>query len=282
MPGEILGIMATGIEMIFVGDVAGGEDFVESGGTGFKSIVIVVATVEVDFQAGETGGARKGDGAIAVPERGVRGGAEDLAQNARARRIRGRAEKFRKRFDERGAMGCYGNEQLRVGKGEMQGAIAAHRDTGDGAVAPAGRDAVAFFDEREELLQQEIFVTGFSVFGVDIETSATIGSGNQKVSDFVLLAHVFDEIPGAGVDKGLLVVAKAVEEIEDGKQARLVLVEGRRKDDAKGNGARQDFAGESVAFDTACSGGGGKRGEKKCDAKQGEADSIHSAGRRQD
>lgn len=57
MFGEVGGVMAAGIEMEFVGDAAGGEDFVEGGGAGVEAVVILVAAVEIDFEAGEVGGA---------------------------------------------------------------------------------------------------------------------------------------------------------------------------------------------------------------------------------
>jgi len=60
---------------------------------------------------------------------------------------------------------------------------------------------------------------------------------------------VFDKIPKAGMDEELFVVAEAVEGIEDGEVFCSVGVEGWRKNDAVGNAAGEDFAGEGVAFD---------------------------------
>ena len=57
---EVDVVVAAGIEMELVRDVAGGEDFVEGGGAGFKTVVVFVAAIEINFQAGEIGGARKG------------------------------------------------------------------------------------------------------------------------------------------------------------------------------------------------------------------------------
>ena len=53
------------------------------------------------------------------------------------------------------------------------------------------------------------------------------------------------------MDEELFVVAESVEGIEDGESLRLVGVEGWRKNDAVGNAAGEDFAGEGVAFDAA-------------------------------
>ena len=58
----------------------------------------------------------------------------------------------------------------------------------------------------------------------------------------------------------MFVVAESMEVIEDGKAFCLVGVEGRRENDAVGNAAGEDFAGEGVAFDAA---GGGEEREVK-------------------
>jgi hypothetical protein len=63
------------------------------------------------------------------------------------------------------------------------------------------------------------------------------------------------------VDEELFVVAEAVEVIQDGKVFCLVGVEGRWEDDAVGNAAGENFAGNGVAFDAA--GGGCKREVKE-------------------
>jgi hypothetical protein len=70
----------------------------------------------------------------------------------------------------------------------------------------------------------------------------------------VFIAHVFDYVPETGVDKELFVIAEAMEEIEDWKAERFVGVEGGWKDDAIGNGAGEDFAGDGVALDAAWGG----------------------------
>ena len=57
----------------------------------------------------------------------------------------------------------------------------------------------------------------------------------------------------------MFVVAESVVVIEDGKMFCLVRVERRRNNDAVGNAAGEDFAGEGVAFDAAGGGGSGER-----------------------
>jgi hypothetical protein len=163
MFGEVGSVVAAGIEMKFVGDVARGEDFIEGGGAGVETVVVVVAAVEIDFEAGEVGCAGEDEGAVLVPENGIGRIAENAAEHAGSGRTGRGAKKAGKFFDERGAVGADGPEKLRVAKGEMQGAVAAHGDAGDGAVGSARRDAVAFFDEREKFLQKEIFVAVLAV-----------------------------------------------------------------------------------------------------------------------
>jgi hypothetical protein len=47
--GEVGGVVAPGVDVEFVGDVAGGEDFVERGGAGFEAIVVLGAAIEINF-----------------------------------------------------------------------------------------------------------------------------------------------------------------------------------------------------------------------------------------
>ena len=260
MLGEVGGIVAAGIEMEFVRDAARGEDFVEGGGTGVEAVVVVVAAVEIDFKASEIRRACKDERAVLVPENGIGRIAKNAAEYAPAWRCGRAAEKAGEFFDQRGAVGADGAEKLRMAEGEMQCAIAAHGDTGDGTVGAAGRDAVAFFDEREKFLQQKIFVAVPAVFCIDIKTRAALRRGDQKTFQFAFFALVFDKVPRAGVDEELLVVAKSVEVIEDGKVFCLVRIKRRRENDAVRNAARKDFAGDGVTFD-ASGGGGGERKE---------------------
>jgi hypothetical protein len=70
----------------------------------------------------------------------------------------------------------------------------------------------------------------------------------------VSIAHILDDVPQAGMNEELFIIAEAVEKIEDWEMAGLVGVEGGGEDDAVGDGAGEDFAGEGVAFHAA---GGG-------------------------
>src|SRR6266702_5151496 len=99
--------------MKFVRDAARGEDFVEGGGAGVEAVVVVLAAVEIDFEAGEIGGAGEDERAVEVPEDGIGGIAENAAEYAGARRTgRRSAEKAGKFFDKRGAVGTDGADKL--------------------------------------------------------------------------------------------------------------------------------------------------------------------------
>ena len=47
--GEVGGVVAAGVDVEFMGNVAGGEDFVERGGAGFEAIVVLGAAIEINF-----------------------------------------------------------------------------------------------------------------------------------------------------------------------------------------------------------------------------------------
>lgn len=113
MGGEVGPVVAAGIEMEFVGNFAGSEDFVESDSAGFEPEVVFGAAVEIDFQAGERSGAAESKRAVAFPEGRIGRQAEDAAENAGAASGRGAAisgEEGGKFFDECGAMGAYGRK----------------------------------------------------------------------------------------------------------------------------------------------------------------------------
>jgi hypothetical protein len=262
--GEVGVVVAAGIEMEFVRDVARGKDFVEGGGAGFEAVVVLVAAIEINFQAGEIGGAGTSERTVLLPESGIEGIAEDTSKDAGSgrRRRSGGGESW-KLVDDGGAVGADGREELGMAEGEMERAEAAHGDAVDGAVGAAGRDAIAFFDEGKKFLDQEILVAVFAVFCVDVEARAAIGRSDQKIFELVIVAEIGDNVPQAGVDEELFVVAEAVEEIEDGEVGRFVGVEGGRENDAVGDGAREDFAGEGVAFDATWCGVDGEDEEEE-------------------
>lgn len=143
----------------------------------------------------------------------------------------------------------------------MESAVAAHGNAGDGAIGAAGANAVVVLDKREKLLEKEILIADFAIAGIDVETGFAGGSGDEEILEAVFFAEVFDEVPAASVEESLLVVAEAVKEIEDGEAAGFVGVKAGGKENAIGNGTREDFAGDGVALDAA--GGEGRRDVKE-------------------
>jgi len=274
--GEVGGVVAAGVDVKLVGDVSRGEDFVEGGGAGFEAVVVLVATIEIDFEAGKISGTGKNDGAVAIPESGIGRIAEDRAEDAGARRAGRGAEEVGEFFDKRGAVCADGAEELRMAKSEVQGAVTTHGDAGDGAVGAPGSGAVTLFNEGKKFLEEEILVTVLPVSRIDVETRATIGSGDEEVLELLFFALVFDQVPEAGVDEELFVVAKAVEVIEDRIFFCFLSVEGIGEDDAVRDGAGEDLRGKGVAFDAACGEGGKSKEEKE---KSGECREKKSAAR---
>jgi hypothetical protein len=179
--GEVSVVVAAGVEMEFVGDVAGGEDFVDGGGAGFEAVVVLIATIEMDFQAGESCDAGESDGAVLLPKCGIEGAAEDSTEDAGAGRGRSGGHERRDFVDECGAVGADGREELRMVEGQMKRAEAAHGDAIDGAIRAAWRDAVALFDKGKEFLDQEIFVAVLAILGIDVETCAAVGCSDQEI-----------------------------------------------------------------------------------------------------
>jgi hypothetical protein len=230
--------------MKFVRDVARGEDFVEGQGAGIETEIILIAAIEIDFEAGEMSGARERKRAIAFPKGWVGRGAKDGPEDARARRGgRNTGEEIWEFVNERGAVGADGGKELRMAEREMERAVAAHGDAGNSAIGATRMNAVVAFNEGKEFFQQKVFVTILAIARIDIETRATAWRGDEELFQLAFFPEILDEIPGAGVNEHLFVIAEAVEEIEDREPARFVGVKVRRKKDAIRNGAAEDFAG---------------------------------------
>ncbi len=100
-------------------------------------------------------------------------------------------------------------------KGEVQGPVASHGNSADGSSCAAGTDAVFSLDVRQEFLQKKVAVTHGVVGGVDVEAAMSLGGNDEKVVHLVLLAQIVEQSPTAAVKEGLLVVAQAVQKIEN-------------------------------------------------------------------
>ena len=82
MFGEVGGVVAARVDVEFVRDAAGVEDFVEGGGAGFEAKVVLVAAIEIDLEAREICFARQGDGAVLFPKSWIGRVAKDASQDA--------------------------------------------------------------------------------------------------------------------------------------------------------------------------------------------------------
>lgn len=148
-------------------------------------------------------------------------------------------------------MGADGREQFGMTEGEMQGAVAAHGNARDRAIGAAWARSITAFDEREEFAQKEVLVTEFAVARVDVKAGCARGSGNEEFLEAAFFAEILDEVPAAGVEERLLVVAEAVEEIENREVARFVGIKAGRQKDTIWHRASKNFAGNGVALDAA-------------------------------
>ena len=81
--GEIGPVVAAGINVEFMRDVARGERAVQRIGARVKAVVVLRAAIEVDSEVREADSAREGQRAYAIPERAVRRGAEDVPKMRR-------------------------------------------------------------------------------------------------------------------------------------------------------------------------------------------------------
>src|SRR5208283_399669 len=79
-----------------------------------------------------------------------------------------------------------------------------------------------------------------AVLGVEVEGAAAPGRQHDEVADLALAPQLRNHIPSAEVDQRLFIVAEAVQVIEHGIAARLVLVEARRKECAIADGVLEN------------------------------------------
>ncbi len=270
MRGEVGPIVAARIEVEFVRNFAGGKNFVESNRAGVESEIVFGTAVEIDTQARKRSAAGESEWAVAVPKGRVWRQAEDAAEDAGTAGSGDAAiagKKDGQFFDESRAVGADGREQFGMSEGEMEGAVAAHGNAGNRAIGAAGTEAVAAFDERKKFLQEEGLVADFAVAGIDVEASPARGSGDEEFLEAAFFAEILDEVPAAGVEKCLLVVAESVEEIENGEAARFVGVKAGWQKNAIRNRVSKNFAGNGVAL---CAAGSSVRTGEVKEAEESE------------
>src|SRR5580704_9297786 len=72
------------------------------------------------------------------------------------------------------------------------------------------------FNSWHEFLEEEITVSFRSICRIDVETSAPLRCRDEKVPHLVLTAQTIQKGPPAAIEKRLLVVSQAMQEIEHG------------------------------------------------------------------
>ena len=112
-----------------------------------------------------------------------------------------------------------------MSEGEAQRSVSAHGDAGNGSALASGADAISALDVGHELLQKKIAVAERIVRRVDVETASSVRRDNEKVTDLMLAAKVFDQAPSPGVEQRLLVLSETMQEVEN-RIASLLCVDG--------------------------------------------------------
>src|SRR3974377_1449781 len=97
-----------------------------------------------------------------------------------------------------------------------ESAVSAHGYAADGPASASSRHPIFLFYVGDEFLQKEVVVAKRAVRRVDGEAPPAIRRHDEKVAQFVLMAQVVDQGPGAAVEQRLFVVTQAVQEVENG------------------------------------------------------------------
>lgn len=170
MRGEVLPVVAARIEMEFVRNFSRSEHTVQSRCAGFKTEIILISTIEINFHASELCRARDGKGRIAFPERGIGRTAECATENSGTRRILCDATQIgREFFDQCRTVRADGGKKFGMTKRKVQRAVAAHGSSGDGSICAARPNSKAFLDGGQKFLHKKIFVADFPIVRIDVE-----------------------------------------------------------------------------------------------------------------
>src|SRR5262249_2057222 len=81
--GKILPVVTSGVNMRFVREVPRTQDVVQGPGASLEAKIVLVATVEINFQAGESRSPRRRQRRIALPEGRIRRRTECFSQDPR-------------------------------------------------------------------------------------------------------------------------------------------------------------------------------------------------------
>src|ERR1700674_4850299 len=145
------------------------------------------------LQSGETRGSGDGQRVVLFPENRIERRAEYIAENARSGRLArvGNADRG-KFFEQCGAVGAYGGEELRMTKAEMQRAVPAHGNSGNATGSAPGLRAIALFDLGKKFPEKKILVTKAAITRIDVEAGASIGRNDEEITELMALTEVLD------------------------------------------------------------------------------------------
>lgn len=108
-------------------------------------------------------------------------------------------------------------------------------------------------------MQKKVAVTNSPVGGVDVETAFRFRGNDEKISDLILLAKVFDQIPSPRLEQSLLILAQAVQVIQNGialcRMTDCRIIAGRQQHTIM-NGLPEDMTVQSITVDPALPIGG--------------------------
>ncbi len=142
-----------------------------------------------------------------------------------------------------------------MSKGEAKCAVSPHGNSSNRSCLALTTNAVGGFDVRNEFLQKEIVVANFTVRGVYVKAGLRVGCDDQKITDLVLLAEIFDQVPSTAFEQSLLVLAKPVQKIQHCVMlTRMVCGRGvvtGWKQHAVVNGFSEDATFQGIAIDAA-------------------------------
>src|ERR1700751_2201404 len=139
-----------------------------------------------------------------------------------------------------------------MSKGKPQSSVAAHRNPAHRSSLAVHAHPVFLFNVWQEFPQEKVAIALPAIGGIDVETAEALRSDDQEIADLLLAAEVINQRPSAGLEKGLLVVAEAMQEVDHGisiGRARALGIIARRQMDAVPYRAAKHSALDDAAVD---------------------------------
>lgn len=104
-------------------------------------------------------------------------------------------------------MGSCGAEKVGELEGELEGAVAAHRETRHHTAFPGGNGGEPFVNKTDDIINDVAFIPG-SIFSIGVETAATVGEDEQERKVRCISLNGCISRPGG------IIIRQAMEEIE--------------------------------------------------------------------